>query len=72
MKKFKLILCITLWILILWACLHKLAQGLHDENLISQMPQSTYDEIVDILTIRNGFHPSEHQVVTYYYERIKK
>lgn len=72
MKKFKLILCITLWILILWACLYKLAQGLHDENLISQMPQSPYEEIVDTLTIRNGFHPSEHQVVTYYYERIKK
>lgn len=38
----------------------------------SQMPQSTYDEIVDTLTTRNGFQPTEHQIVTYYYERFQK
>ena len=41
-------------------------------NLILQMPQSTYDEIVDTLTTRNGFQPTEHQIVTYYYERFQK
>lgn len=72
MKTVKTILCIALWIFIIWACLYKLSQGIHDENLISQMPQSTYDEIVDTLTTHNGFQPTEHQIVTYYYERYQK
>lgn len=68
MKTVKIILCIALF----WACLYKLSQGIHDENLISQMSQCTYDEIVDTLTTRNGFQPTEHQIVTYYYERYQK
>lgn len=72
MKKFKTILCIAIWIVIGWLCGTKLSQGMHDENLILQMPQCTYDEIVDTLTSRNGFEPSEHQIVTYYYERFQK
>lgn len=72
MKKFKIILCIAIWAGILWLCFSKLSQGIHDENLISQIPQSTYDEIVDTLTSRNGFQPTEHQIVTYYYERFQK
>ena len=72
MKIFKLILCIAIWLVLGWLCLYKLSQGIHDENLISQMPQSTYDEIVDTLTSRHGFAPSEHQIVTYYYERYGK
>ncbi len=72
MKVFKLILCIAIWIVIGWLCLHKLSQSIHDENLIAQMPQGTYDEIVDTLTVRNGFQPSEHQIVAYYYERYNK
>ena len=69
MKKFKTILCIAIWIVIGWLCGTKLSQGM---NLILQMPQCTYDEIVDTLTSRNGFEPSEHQIVTYYYERFQK
>lgn len=46
MKTVKIILCIALWIFIIWACLYKLSQGIHEENLISQMSQCTYDEIV--------------------------
>lgn len=72
MKTFKTILCIVIWLVIGWLCITKLSQGIHDENLISQMPQSTYDEIVDTLTSRNGFQPTEHQIVTYYYERFQK
>ena len=72
MKTVKIILCIALWIFIIWAYLYKLSQGIHDENLISQMSQCTYDEIVDTLTTRNGFQPTEHQIVTYYYERYQK
>ena len=72
MKTVKIILCIALWIFIIWACLYKLCQGIHDENLISQMSQCTYDEIVDTLTTRNGIQPTEHQIVTYYYERYQK
>lgn len=72
MKTVKIILCVALWILIIWACLYKLSQGIHDENLISQMSQCTYDEIVDTLTTRYGFQPTEHQIVTYYYERYQK
>lgn len=72
MKTVKIILCIALWIFIIWASLYKLSQGIHDENLISQMSQCTYDEIVDTLTTRNGFQPTEHQIVTYYYERYQK
>lgn len=72
MKTVKNILCIALWIFIIWASLYKLSQGIHDENLISQMSQCTYDEIVDTLTTRNGFQPTEHQIVTYYYERYQK
>lgn len=72
MKTLKVIFCIVIWIFIGWLCLHKLSQGIHDENLISRMSQSTYDEIVDTLTSKNGFHPSEHQIVTYYYERCNK
>lgn len=72
MKKFKTVLCIAIWAGLLWLCICKLSQGIHDENLISQMPQCTYDEIVDTLTTRNGFQPSEHQIVTYYYERYQK
>lgn len=72
MKTIKTILCIAIWFVIGWLCITKLSQGIHEENLISQMPQSTYDEIVDTLTTRNGFQPTEHQIVTYYYERFKK
>ncbi len=73
MKTVKTIICIAFWSFILWLCIHKLSQGIHDENLISQMSQSTYDEIVDTLTIQNnGKEPSEHQIVTYYYERYNK
>ena len=72
MNTFKTILCIAIWLVIGWLCLSKLSQGIHDENLISQMPQCTYDEIVDTLTQKNGFHPSDHQVVIYYYERYQK
>lgn len=72
MKTIKIFLCIAIWLVLGWFCLSKLSQGIHDENLISQMPQSTYDEIVDTLTTRNGFQPTEHQIVTYYYERIQK
>lgn len=71
MKTIKIIFCIAIW-LVFWFYLSKLSQGIHDENLILQMPQSTYDEIVDTLTIRNGFQPTEHQIVTYYYERFQK
>ena len=53
--------------------LSKLSTAIHDENVVAQMSQSTYDEIVDTLTINNnGFAPSEHQIVTYYYERYAK
>lgn len=55
MKTIKIIFCIAIWIVFGWLYLSKLSQGIHDENLILQMPQSTYDEIVDTLTIRNGF-----------------
>lgn len=72
MKTIKIIFCITIWLFLGWLFLSKLSQGIHDENLISQMPQRTYDEIVDTLTSRNGFQPTEHQIVTYYYERFKK
>lgn len=72
MKTIKTILSIVIWLVIGWLCITKLSQGIHDENLISQMPQHTYDEIVDTLTSRNGFQPTEHQIVTYYYERFKK
>lgn len=72
MKTLKIIFCIAIWAAIGWLCLHKLSQGIHDENLISQMSQSTYDEIVDTLTNRNGIRPSEHQIVTYYYEQFNK
>jgi len=72
MKTIKIIFCIAIWLVLGWICLSKLSQGIHDENLISQMPQSTYDEIVDTLTTRNGFQPTEHQIVTYYYERFQK
>lgn len=72
MKTVKIILCVALWIFIIWASLYKLSQGIHDENLISQMSQCTYDEIVDTLTTRNGFQPTEHQIVIYYYERYQK
>lgn len=72
MKTIKTILCIAIWVVIGWLCITKLSQGIHEENLISQMPQSTFDEIVDTLTTRNGFQPTEHQIVTYYYERFQK
>lgn len=72
MKTIKTILCIVIWLVIGGFCITKLSQGIHDENLISQMPQRTYDEIVDTLTSRNGFQPTEHQIVTYYYERFQK
>lgn len=72
MKTIKIFFCIAIWLVLIWLCLSKLSQGIHDENLISQMPQSTYDEIVDTLTTRNGFQPTEHQIVTYYYERFQK
>lgn len=72
MKTIKIFFCIAIWLVLGWLCLRKLSQGIHDENLISQMPQSTYDEIVDTLTTRNGFQPTEHQIVTYYYERFQK
>lgn len=72
MKTIKTILCIVIWLVIGWLCITKLSQGIHEENLISQMPQSTFDEIVDTLTTRNGFQPTEHQIVTYYYERFQK
>ena len=72
MKTIKTILSIVIWLVIGWLCITKLSQGIHDENLISQMPQRTYNEIVDTLTSRNGFQPTEHQIVTYYYERFKK
>lgn len=72
MKTIKIFFCIAIWLVLGWLYLSKLSQGIHDENLISQMPQSTYDEIVDTLTTRNGFQPTEHQIVTYYYERFQK
>ena len=72
MKTIKIIFCIVIWLFFGWLYLHKLSQGIHDENLILQMSQRTYDEIVDTLTIRNGFQPTEHQIVTYYYERFQK
>lgn len=73
MKEIKFIICIVIWGALLWLCFHKVSEGVHDENLISQMPQSTYDEIVDTLTARsNGIQPSDHQVVTFYYERYQK
>lgn len=72
MKTIKIFFCIAIWLVLGWLGLSKLSQGIHDENLISQMPQSTYDEIVDTLTTRNGFQPTEHQIVTYYYERFQK
>lgn len=72
MQTIKTILSIVIWLVIGWLCITKLSQGIHDENLISQMPQRTYDEIVDTLTSRNGFQPTEHQIVTYYYERFQK
>lgn len=72
MKTAKTLLCIAIWAFIGWLCLSKLSQGIHDENLISQMPQSTYDEIVDTLTARNGSQPSDRQIVKYYYERYEK
>ena len=72
MKTIKIFFCIAIWLVLGWLFLSKLSQGIHDENLISQMPQSTYDEIVDTLTTRNGFQPTEHQIVTYYYERFQK
>lgn len=72
MKTIKIIFCIAIWLVLGWLCLSKLSQDIHDENLISQMPQCTYDEIVDTLTSRNGFQPTEHQIVTYYYERYQK
>ena len=72
MKTIKIFFCIAIWLVLGWLWLSKLSQGIHDENLISQMPQSTYDEIVDTLTTRNGFQPTEHQIVTYYYERFQK
>ena len=72
MKKVKTILCIAIWIVIGWLFLTNLSQGFNDENVILQMSQCTYDEIVDTLTVRNGFQPTEHQIVTYYYERFQK
>ena len=72
MKTIKIIFCIAIWLVFGWLYLSILSQGIHDENLILQMPQSTYDEIVDTLTTRNGFQPNEHQIVTYYYERFQK
>ena len=72
MKTLKIFFRIAIWLVLGCLCLSKLSQGIHDENLISQMPQSTYDEIVDTLTTRNGFQPTEHQIVTYYYERFQK
>lgn len=72
MKTIKTIFCIAIWLVLGWLCLSKLSQGFHDENIILQMSQSTYDEIVDTLTTRNGFQPTEHQIVTYYYERFQK
>ena len=72
MKTIKIIFCIVIWLFFGWLNLSKLSQGIHDENLISQMPQSTYDEIVDTLTTRNGFQPTEHQIVTYYYDPFQK
>lgn len=72
MKTLKTIFCIIIWIIIGWICLHKISQGMHDEDLISRMSQSTYDEIVDTLTAQNGVRPSEHRIVTYYYEKFNK
>ena len=73
MKKLKMILCISLWSCIIFTGIKMLSQGIHDENVVAQMSQSTYDEIVDTLTLRNnGSKPNEHQIVTYYYERFKK
>lgn len=73
MKKLKMILCISLWSCIIFTCIKMLSQGIHDENVVAKMSQSTYDEIVDTLTLRyNGSKPNEHQIVTYYYERFTK
>lgn len=73
MKKFKTLSCIAVWATLIWMGLSKLSTAIHDENVVAQMSQSTYDEIVDTLTINNnGFAPSEHQIVTYYYERYAK
>lgn len=73
MKKLKMILCISLWSCIIFTGIKMLSQGIHDENVVAKMSQSTYDEIVDTLTLRyNGFKPNEHQIVTYYYERFTK
>lgn len=73
MKKLKMILCISLWSCIIFTSIKMLSQGIHDENVVAKMSQSTYDEIVDTLTLRyNGSKPNEHQIVTYYYERFTK
>lgn len=72
MKKLKMILCISLWSCIIFTGIKMLSQGIHDENVVAQMSQSTYDEIVDTLILRNGSKPNEHQIVTYYYERFQK
>lgn len=68
-----MILCISLWSCIIFTSIKMLSQGIHDENVVAKMSQSTYDEIVDTLTLRyNGSKPNEHQIVTYYYERFTK
>ena len=73
MKKFKTISCIAIWAALFWLGLGKVSTAMFDEEVVAQMPQATYDEIVDTLTIRNnGGSPSEHQIVTYYYERYAK
>lgn len=73
MKKIKTISCIAIWAALFWLALGKVSTAMFDEEVVAQMPQTTYDEIVDTLTVRNnGYSPSEHQIVTYYYERYAK
>lgn len=72
MRRIKTILFHTIAIVIFGTALVKLCQGMHDEDVILYMSQSTYDEIVDTLTANNGSEPSEHEIVTYYIERYAK
>ena len=43
MKKLKMILCISLWSCIIFTGIKMLSQGIHDENVVAQMSQSSYD-----------------------------
>ena len=57
-------------LILAWIVIAKVSTAQHDEDVIASMSQETYDQIVDTLTV-DGNKPSEHQIVTYYYERNK-